>query len=174
MKDWLKEEYIFLVYIPILSLTSILFFLWDDIFPPLKNECKKTISETLKTPSTAKFSNFKKIGENIGIYDVDAQNGFGTYLRNTYLCTNETFLGTNPALSVKHLKGIEDLSENNISACIKKSMLSDEENVFDKCIEMEIHLLQKKLTNEKNCQDAKDFFEKGDIDQETLNFFCNK
>lgn len=57
-----------------------------------RTACEQFVTNAIKTPSTAKFPDGARVEKNpVGAYvvtgEVDAQNGFGAMIRQTYTCT---------------------------------------------------------------------------------------
>lgn len=57
-----------------------------------KQACEKFVTERLKAPATAKFTDGAAVSQNtVGAYvvsgEVDAENGFGAMIRTAYSCT---------------------------------------------------------------------------------------
>lgn len=67
----------------------VLFVTWWFIYESnfwSKHQCRESIKEKLKSPSTAKFSNYREIWFDVYAYDVDSQNWFWAIVRSKFTC----------------------------------------------------------------------------------------
>lgn len=67
----------------------VLFVTWWFIYESnfwSKHQCRESIKEKLKSPATAQFFNYRKIGFDVYAYDVDSQNWFWAMVRSKFTC----------------------------------------------------------------------------------------
>ena len=151
----------------ILALVIWNYWIWDRFEEyNLSKICQEEIKMILKSPSTAHFSNLRKIGNNIVTYDVDAQNSFWALIRGTYLCNLDTVSWEKKIFSVDWLDDIESIDEKSVKLCVTKATLGTD---FSDCL----FEGQRAKLREKTCNEARELNEQGLLSWEHVDNICS-